>query len=105
VYHWNPPTSRVACEERIRWLVQRMFAPPAASSTSAPAPTPAPARPVAPVFQPPVEILVPDELRPIDPAAELPPLLATLNAMIPDACDRIEPIKTFMMFMMFFFHT
>jgi hypothetical protein len=33
---------------------------------------------------------VPDELRPIDPAAELPPLLATLNAMIPDACDRIE---------------
>jgi hypothetical protein len=33
---------------------------------------------------------MPDELRPIDPAAELPPLLATLNATIPDACDRIE---------------
>jgi hypothetical protein len=110
VYHWNPPTSRVTCEDRIRWVAQRMFAPPpappapipepvvdaaappAASSTSAPAVSliSAPARPVAPVFQPPVEIVVPDELRPIDHAAELPPLLATLNAMIPDACDRIE---------------
>jgi hypothetical protein len=99
-----------AVDDTVRWVVDRMFPPPAeaaesppatkpkpsapptaaASGTTSPAAAPAPVRPVGALFRSLADAPLPDVLRPIDFVAEIPSQLADLNGMIRDKRNHVD---------------